>query len=312
MPEEVVSVGTTTRLRKEEAGNAVFIKRPSKLPHVRAIVELAGLSKAEVRFYRELSHEMPLQVPKMVRTHHRRFGFELVLEDLRTAGCELPTSGSALSQDQVKRLLLALAKLHQQFWEDPRFDHELAWLGAQSEREARLSSLSRPLLESGFLQAGALLPRGVHRGLRLYASRRRSVQHHLRRGPRTLTHHDCHPGNVFFTPTGAAGLLDWQLVRTGSWASDVAYLLATALTVADRRAQEDDLIARYLQALPAAIRPKRELAQELIRGHYVYALEAMVLTLGLGPLMPRGNIDALLERTAMAVVDAESFVVLGF
>jgi aminoglycoside phosphotransferase (APT) family kinase protein len=53
-------------------------------------------------------------------------------------------------------------------------------------------------------------------------------------GPKTLVHHDCHPGNLFWTQS-QPGFLDWQLIRLGEGIGDIAYFLATALEPECRR-----------------------------------------------------------------------------
>jgi hypothetical protein len=39
--------------------------------------------------------------------------------------------------------------------------------------------------------------------------------------------------------------VDWQTIQQGAAAADVAYFLGASLTVADRRAHEDELLAGY-------------------------------------------------------------------
>jgi hypothetical protein len=56
---------------------------------------------------------------------------------------------------------------------------------------------------------------------------------------------------VYLLPDGSVGLLDWQLLRCGSWAHDVCYAMVAALSPADRRASEADLLRLYLAELAA-------------------------------------------------------------
>jgi len=62
-------------------------------------------------------------------------------------------------------------------------------------------------------------------------------------------HGDCHIGNTYLLPGDRGGLLDWQLTARGSWAHDISYLIITALSVADRRNRERQLIRYYLDRL---------------------------------------------------------------
>lgn len=70
----------------------------------------------------------------------------------------------------------------------------------------------------------------------------------LAAGPRTLVHHDCHLGNLFWTPVAPA-LLDWQLARIGEGIGDVAYFRGTALDPVTRRQHDTALLALAQQAL---------------------------------------------------------------
>jgi hypothetical protein len=65
----------------------------------------------------------------------------------------------------------------------------------------------------------------------------------------TLLHADAHIGNTYALPGDDVGFLDWQVVRRGHWSQDAGYFLQGALTEADRRAAERDLIASYLAEL---------------------------------------------------------------
>ncbi len=305
-------VGTTTRIRVRDADGQRFIKRPSALVRARAITEIAGVTAAEVRFYDELARELPVRIPKLVRARHRPWGFELVLEDLVASGCTMIASGSALSVDEVRGHLRALATLHARFWEDPRFERELLWLTTIRRREVALGeALARPLMELGLLRAGPLVPSSLRVLARRYARERSRVSAVLARGPRTLVHHDCHPGNLFWDADGEPGFLDWQMVRCASWASDVAYLFATGLATSERLAHADELLGTYLAALPAALRPSFDEARELVRVHTAYAFEAMVITLAVGGLMLDRDARRLVRRTALAAADEESFQRLG-
>jgi aminoglycoside phosphotransferase (APT) family kinase protein len=62
-----------------------------------------------------------------------------------------------------------------------------------------------------------------------------------------LIHSDVHIGNWYRTAAGKMGLCDWQCLSRGHWSRDFAYAVTAALTPADRRMWEKDLLARYLE-----------------------------------------------------------------
>jgi hypothetical protein len=113
------------------------------------------------------------------------------------------------------------------------------------------------------------------------------------------------------------GLADWQVGLQGSWAYDFAYLLATALDVADRRAWERDLLDFYLHALAAAgaASPPRRQAWDAYRQATFYPYFAWVYTIGRARLQPRFQPDGvslvMIERIAAAIDDLDSLSAVG-
>jgi Ser/Thr protein kinase RdoA (MazF antagonist) len=69
--------------------------------------------------------------------------------------------------------------------------------------------------------------------------------------PQTVCHGDTHIANTYVLPGNKAGLLDWQLASRGYCMHDVSYLVATGLSVSQRRAAERDLLAYYRERLIA-------------------------------------------------------------
>ena len=64
----------------------------------------------------------------------------------------------------------------------------------------------------------------------------------------TITHGDYRLDNLFFaTPEGGDPLavVDWQIIALGNGPFDVAYFMAGAVSPADRRAMEMDLLRMY-------------------------------------------------------------------
>lgn len=76
-----------------------------------------------------------------------------------------------------------------------------------------------------------------------------ALQRHQSTLPQTLLHGDTHFGNTYRLPNGVAGLLDWQLMVRGYAMHDVSYIIATGLSIEDRRGSERDLLAYYLDRL---------------------------------------------------------------
>ncbi|MDE0236052.1 MAG: phosphotransferase [bacterium] len=304
--------GTTRRIRArvhlaDGKELAVFVKRPSRSLIARAFVAVPRLSRAEVRFYTELRDQVPIATPRCYGADHFRSGFTVILEDLVDTGATLRNSTDTLSTDEAASLLESLADLHRQWW--GRTDAH-PWLAKNPRRELMLGALLSPsLCRLGLWRVGSAVPETLRRPISRYARNRRAAQEAMSAGPATLIHNDCHPGNQFVTADGRPGLVDWQLCRTGPWARDVAYLLATSLDPDTRRTVERDLLAGYLRQL-GSVAPDFDSAWLAYRRNVVYAVEAMLVTAAVGVMMPKSTSLVLANRAATAAADLDSFSAL--
>ncbi len=286
---------------------SVFVKRPSRSLVARAFVAVPRLSRAEVGFYAELREQVPVATPRCHGARHSPWSFIVVLEDLADSGATLRNSADTLSADEAAALLASLADMHRQWW---GHTESHPWLARNPRRELKLGALLSPsLCRLGLWRVGSAVPETLHKPISRYARNRRAGQAAMSTGPATLIHNDCHPGNQFVAADGRPGLIDWQLCRAGSWARDVAYLLATSLDPEIRRSAERDLLADYLDRLgPDA--PAPDDAWLAYRRHVVYAVEAMLVTAAVGVMMPKSTSLTLVNRAATAAADLDSFDVL--
>jgi aminoglycoside phosphotransferase (APT) family kinase protein len=135
------------------------------------------------------------------------------------------------------------------------------------------------------------------------------VQSLLDSEPRTLLHGDPHIGNTYLLPDGSGGLLDWQLMVTGSWAHDLTYVMITALDPEERRKHERELIAIYRGELGrrgVAQPPGEDEAWQLYRQTVVWGLVIGWLITppqNYGPAITAAN----LFRIVTAAQDLETF-----
>ena len=304
---------TTRRLRVDVhlargGQRAVFVKTPSRSATTRLLVEAAGITASEVRFYRTLAAHVPVEVPACLHARHDGTRFMLVLEDL-TDRAHLPASSDACTARQAIAVITALADLHAFGWGRPRRGTSSGWLLAQADRERALGTWLRlPLMRRGLELAGEQVPPSLAAPALRYARHHRFADRKLTEPPHTLVHNDCHVGNLAFGAEDRPVFLDWQMVRAGQWARDVAYFCTLALDPEDRRSGEGLLLDRYRRRLHAAGGPDLDAdqAREAYRRHAAYALEAVVVTLALGAA-PRQAIDTWLARATAAVEDLESF-----
>ncbi len=319
---ELVSyeVGTTTRVRLAVAHDGPpalprrwFVKLPSLAWGARWIAGLPRLPQTEARFYRDVAPSIPVAHPTVLAAQSRLGrGTTIVLADVTESGASAGYYGDVLTADQAALVIGQLARLHASFWGAQILDLKHRWLGGRVRHtEDRLgSALAVPLMLAGLRRAGGAVPAALHAPALSYARRRRQVMRFLADGPRTLVHHDVHPGNIFWRDS-APGLLDWHLVRVGEGIGDVAYFLATALEPETRRAHEArllDLYHRLLAELGVAP-PGRQTLEQRYRCHLVYPFEAMVVSLAVGGMIPFETNLELIRRTAAAATDHDAFAI---
>lgn len=313
-----VDIGTTTRVRlavDHDGAPALprrwFVKLPSLSRRANWITALPRLPHAEARFYTEVARSIPVPLASVLAAQSRRGrGATVVLADVTEGGAVAGAPANALTAEQAGLVIEQLGRLHARLWNAPSLDHEYRWLAGPLRRsEDRLgSALAVPLMRRGLRRAGSAVPETLHAAALGYAHRRRHVMRFLALGPRTLVHHDVHPGNLFWRDSGP-GLLDWHLVRIGEGIGDVAYFLATALTPKTRRTHEGDLLLRYRHVLErhGVEAPSLAALRTRYRAHLVYPFEAMVVTLAVGGMMELESNLELIRRAAAAVADHDAF-----
>lgn len=249
--------GTSSRarlaLRGTDVPESVFVKMSADTAGIRMLGELAGLGETEARFYRELAPELSRGVP---RSYGSVFDpltgrFVVVLEDMAVSECLFPDTLHPLDPGQLAQVVEVLAHLHATFWgrlpEKPGGSGRFGWLQAPSSDPANLLTPSVMKLSARKLAQSTSIP--VHAGRYLW-EHFAAVTAIVDSGPHTVLHGDSHPGNTFFRD-GTAGLLDWQVVRRGHPARDLAYAIVLGTPAKDRHLVERDLLAVYRRALAA-------------------------------------------------------------
>ncbi|NOT12686.1 MAG: phosphotransferase [Methylococcaceae bacterium] len=316
-----IDIGTTTRVRvivdhdgPKTLPKRWFVKFPSMACRARLITALPRLLHTEVRFYQEIAHLIPVNRPTALAGQSKfGQGATLVLSDITESGAIPGHPGDALSVSQAAMVIEQLAHFHAFFDNKVDCDPSFRWLAASVRRlEDNLGTiLAVPLMKRGLQLATNLVPASLFEPIMQYSRCRKQAMNFLSAGAQTLIHHDCHPGNLFWNQS-QPGFLDWQLVRIGEGISDVSYFLATALDPEIRRQHEHRLLDTYLQILIEKGNTTFNKDSLLLRyrAHLAYALEAMMVTLAVGGLMPLESNLELIRRTAQAVEDHDVFSVL--
>jgi hypothetical protein len=111
---------------------------------------------------------------------------------------------------------------------------------------------------------------------------------------------------------GKAGLLDWQAMRRGHPARELAYTLITSLTPEDRRAAQRDLLDDYRRALAAAGGPDLDRDDLWLRYRQgaQYGYVASLITAGMGGMQVEDIAMDGLRRGVAALDDLETIAAL--
>jgi hypothetical protein len=225
---------------------SVFVKA-SDPAHAKLNARSGGLFNEPMLFLSGV--DLPIEHPAVHLSliDEPALDFLLVMEDIVERGGDPRDATRPLTVDHVADGLAGLAQLHGAFWGDRvARTAALEWV----EPYTVWFSMARGV-EAGLERAAALVPAGVSElgGEAIDGYWQRYIGT-VSKGPPTLLHGDAHIGNTYALPGDRVGFLDWQVVRRGNHCLDVGYFLQGALTIEDRRASEDDLIAHYHAALP--------------------------------------------------------------
>lgn len=289
------------------AGPATLFVKLAPLDEAhRAMVGATGMGVREAQFYADIAPSIDLLLPNCSYAAGDDELFVLLLEDLSVRGCRFSDGTWGVPADAAATALEDLARFHARFERDTEREALAPWLRTaarrpMSEGTARLMRLV--LDERGDSLAAPYIEIGE-----LY------VEHHAwfdeiwHAGPQTLIHGDTHIGNVFLDGP-RVGFHDWGLTRVSTHLRDVSYFLTMSVDIEDRRANERELIATYLDALAAAggVRISPDDAWEMHRLQASYTVVATFLaympTYMTGDGVGLGN--SLLARANAAIVDLD-------
>jgi hypothetical protein len=220
---------------------------------------IRGLYANEVAIYTRLDPHRFLEAPRCLggRYDPRSQTFLLLLEDLRERGATFANVTLETSLARMHCLLDLLATLHARFWDGPRLRDELSWMETHLRGElhdlfntpGRVPAMIEHLTRT--LQFKREMVERLGTTTQRLFEDMQHVQRHQATLPQTVVHGDCHIGNTYILPGDRAGLLDWQLACRGHAVHDVAYVVASGLSVAMRRQHERELLGYYRERLRA-------------------------------------------------------------
>ncbi len=274
-------MGDILKLDIESNDTALPRSLVAKLPKKanRVMGELLGVYEREIMFFREFGEKVPIHIPQLYFSDFDRDkGSENQEEILRSLD-KLPkflnkvisVLGTAiaaakkrrymllieyfgdmqpgdqlvgLQAEQCRQVLSAIAPLHRQYWQSAELkDH--FWLLAL-DVDARIR---HGMFLQHADQYGQTMGEDVASQLSWMREHGEDLMHRLvQEAPVTLLHCDLRLDNVVFDGENCA-FIDFQLVRRGPAAYDVAYFLSSALQEDASAAEEEALLEHYHTAL---------------------------------------------------------------
>lgn len=316
------SDGTATRVGLEARyGAGADPELPSRLFLKSLLIpQIAptSLFLCEVEFYRTMRPELSIETPRIFGSEldPQSGRFVVLMEDITARGARFGIATRPCTAREAAAVLESCAGLHAQYWQSPRLNSEFGWLethlvGANADyfrndcpalllQEYRISPYKTEIFD----------PSGFYTPERLWKALWKLQEINEADVP-TVLHGDVHVGNTYIVADGGGGLLDWQLMRKGSWAHDVTYLIVTGLTPEERRRHEAALIRGYLELLErrGIATPDWDTAWLRHRQNVVWGILMWLLTPT--PLYDQERLEILLQRHRAAAEDLDAFAALG-
>ena len=319
---EIDSRGTTDRARIHLTWNQVgadaglpksaFAKGTSSQLAPRVIVSSFGCHTYETRFFQQIQ---PTVADLTITPYVARAGaggrYVIAFEDVALRGdVTFFDADDECPKEHAEAMVDLMAKLHGRFWRSPRFDTDLSWLETYSRRPGgnfmqRFFTWS----EKRFMAQDREVPDPVRRLTKAYVENQPALVKVWEAMPQTLCHGDTHLGNTFSNPDGTAGIYDWQVFHKMNGLRDVAYFLMHSVPTELRRAEEKNLIDRYLAGLAEAgagsETPSLSEAFDTYRLLTIDGWIAIVFTLAAGGMQPTDRMEVTAVRAVNTLMDLD-------
>lgn len=290
--------------------STVIVKFPIDIPHQRSLADALGFYPREVRFYREVAPQSPVDTPIVhaAMMAPDSTDFVVVMEDL--SHHESTDQRIGASWEQAMASIDAMAALHARWHEHPDL--------------AGLADTFPPMMNPGYLHglpgifaAGwpgaqvhgadfltpALVEFGDHYGDHM------EFMLTTANTPATFVHGDWRLDNLFFDGDRVK-VIDFQISGLASGVYDLAYFVSQSIDPAVRAGREDELIERYVSAL-ASCGVQRDRA-EVEHQFKVAVAQCFIYGVSSFPswdaLPPRSQdlVRLLFGRAAKAIVDFDA------
>ncbi|KAI3328047.1 kinase-like domain-containing protein [Xylariaceae sp. AK1471] len=296
--------GTATKLyvtaESDNGEKRLCLKGGFNPAFIQQVPWIVMIYQREVEFFNRIAPQLKnMELPKSWWAGHSPTQGIVVMDDLAARGCQFGSPLETWNVERVRAGVEQLAALHAKTWgvrpADYLWltsDYDQAILTLMQTYDAVVKSPGRP---------------EVHAYLRDQNRVTAALKKHYRsRNPKfqCLLHGDAHLGNTYLD-NGAPRFLDWQMIHIGSAFHDVAYYIAGALSIEDRRAHEWEIVDHYLATLAKlGVSSDLKSTDEDLRNEYKKSFLA-----GIGWIMcpyemqPKECVHAMAVRYAAALDD---------
>ena len=313
---EATNAHAKLRIAYDESSGApetLFCKLLPSSDPARSAIVATGMGLSEARFYADLAPTLPLRTPTVHAVWHDpgSGAFVILMEDLQSTGCRVPDGVDGIPVDAAARALEDLASMHLAYRDPGRRSAEAPWVsppGPPSEYGTSRLSFALEHHRERLTDPFAALAD-------LYVRECAAIHELWHRGPQTVIHGDPHIGNLFLDGE-VVGFLDWGLINLSTPLRDVSYFLAMALSIEDRRRDEERLLGHWLEVWNAG-RGDALTFDEVWRAHRLHAAYTVpaccqIVTFpdAISPGRERFS-RAFLARAEAAIEDLEALSVLA-
>lgn len=232
---------------------SVISKVPTANEGFRRLGTNLGLYQRENAFFAHAAAETPLRIPAC----YYQYGdpatetFALLLEDF--ASMRPGNQLASCSIDEARLALEAAAGLHATWWNSPRLEEFAAWLpGAGDPYFLFLEMAFRQAIPAFNTIYGDLVGPEIRRLVDAFAASYQHLVASLANDAVTMVHGDFRLDNMLFGDRPGdppIAIIDWQLPFRSIPQWDIAYFLAGNFDPEVRRANQEDLLRAYHEAL---------------------------------------------------------------
>lgn len=229
---------------------SLVAKFASSSESARAFANAAGMYEREVRFYNELSSDLPVRTPEPLYAalDSETARFAIIMEDLAEARIVDQLIGNTI--DEAALVMEQAAALHAGSWKKPAL-REATWLKSTGIVTRTLADALPGYFQDYVAAFGDKMgAEALSQAKKMVRARNRWAEIALE--PYCLWHQDFRCDNMLFDAVSGSvplAIVDWQTIGMGRGMADIAYYLGTSVSTKDRRDHERQLVEHYHREL---------------------------------------------------------------